>query len=217
MMPDAAVWEDIRVAYETTSETVVEIAARHGIHRSTILKHAKANAWTLRPSGTAGLLIIGAKRAAGITSSAAMLTELRSRSKTSRTRGKATAPPSPALPRRSRSKKSTGGSETHQRAIIERIYDVTDAKLAAIESRIMSATVLKPADAERESREIASILKTIEKLKELSDAFARPSDGRSAGKPADAALANDAERLRQDLADRFARLKDGDANTTPAL
>lgn len=99
---------------------------------------------------------------------------------------------------------------------------MTDAKLSAIENRIASAAPLKAADAERESREIASILKTIEKLKELLDAFARtnaksgePKPGTAAANAA-ASLADDAERLRQDLAERFARLKDSDTNSPPA-
>lgn len=62
MMPDAAVWEDIRVAYETTSETKRDIAARFGVSEGAIYRHAKKEGWTLRPSGADGLLIIGAKR-----------------------------------------------------------------------------------------------------------------------------------------------------------
>lgn len=217
MMPDAAVWEDIRVAYETTSETKKEIAARFGVSESAIYRYAKEHDWTLRPSGTAALLVAGAKRAAGITSVLEpSATPTRKRTKTTSARRKSAKPldiASQTKPRRG------AGTTTHQIAIIKRLYDVTDAKLSIIESRIASKTPLKPADAERESREIASILKTIEKLKELLDAFARTSAKSGEPKPGDtaSAFAGDAERLRQDLAERFARLKDGEPNSSPAL
>lgn len=221
-MPDPAVWEDIRVAYETTSETVTEIAARFGIHRTTITRHANENGWTLRPSGADGLLIIHARRAAGLSPVSVAKPKSRRQTKTAKLRAPATTqPPAPMVPAKRRQPKKSSGSETHQLALVRRLYEVTDAKLSVIEQRIASGTPLKPADAEREAREIAAILKTIEKLKDLLDAFARTAAKSGEPKPGDTgsarAFADDAERLRQDLAERFARLKDGDANTTPAL
>lgn len=215
-MPDPAVWEDIRVAYETTSETVEEIAARFGLHRSTIGRHASANGWNLRPSGTAALLVANAKRVAGITSAPAPAPATTRKRKTA-TKSKAKRTLDIASPTRPR---PAAGSDTHQLAIIKRLYDVTDAKLGAIEDRIASGAKPNRTDADSEAREIAGILKTIEKLKELSDAFARTSAEQGNAKPgsaradATAALVNDTERLRQDLAERFERLKVGEGDAT---
>ncbi len=218
-MPDDIVWEDIRVAYETTSETKKEIARRFGVSEDAIYRYAKKHDWILRPSGTAALLIAGAKRAAGITSTST--NDLAPQPKAS-ARKKATAKSkakttldiaSPTKPRKE------AGTDTHQLAIVKRLYDVTDAKLAVIESRIASGKRLVRIDADHEAREIAAILKTIEKLKELSDAFARTAAASGGTKPgtasaATAALIGDAERLRQDLAERFERLKVSGGNAT---
>ena len=219
MMPDPAVWEDIRIAYETSSETKQEIAARFGISKDAIYRRAKTEGWTLRPSGADALLIIGAKRAAGIIGEA--LPPLKSKAK--RKRATAAIVPASAMSAGTAKVKSSGGTPTHQRAIIKRLYDVTDAKLAVIEHRIASGTLLKSSDAEREARDIAAILKTIEKLKELLDAFARTNAKSGEPKPGTAAanaaagLADDADRLRKDLAERFARLRDSGPDTSPAV
>ena len=219
-MPDDIVWEDIRVAYETTSETKREIAKRFGVSEDAIYRYAKKHDWNLRPSGTAALLIAGAKRVAGITSTspsdlAATRTTATARIAT-KTRAKTTLDiASPTKPRKE------AGTDTHQLAIVKRLYDVTDAKLAVIEHRIASGKKIIRTDADREAREIAAILKTIEKLKELSDAFARTAAASGGAKPgtataATAALIGDAERLRQDLAERFERLKVGGGDAKAA-
>lgn len=220
MTPDDAVWEDIRVAYETTSETKREIAVRFGINERSIYPYAKRHGWTLRPSGIDALLIAGAKRAAGITSTRPppetpkrTTTRTAAAGRKTPSKGRTLDIASPIKPRKE------AGSDTHQIAIIKRLYDVTDAKLGAIEERIEKAAPLSRADADREAREIAGILKTIEKLKDLSDAFARTaakSGETSASAEATAALVDDAERLRQDLAERFERLKVGEGDAPPA-
>lgn len=216
-MPDDIVWEDIRVAYETTSETKKEIAQRFGISDRAIYPYAKKHGWTLRPSGADALLIAGAKRAAGITATSpgdiAAPPKASARKKaTVKAKAKTLDIASPTKPRKE------AGTDTHQLAIVKRLYDVTDAKLAVIEHRIASGKKIIRTDADREAREIAAILKTIEKLKELSDAFARTAAASGGAKPgtacaATAALIGDAERLRQDLAERFERLKVGGGDT----
>jgi hypothetical protein len=185
-MPDDAVWEDIKRAYETSPETVLEIAARFDIAARKISGRATSHNWIKRPRGTDSLMIARAKRAAGITSIAPDLSTTASR------RG---------VP--------AGGTLTHKKAIVRRLYDVTDAKIAAIEQRIAAKTALTGTDADREGREITVILKTIEKLMDLADALTPPAaKSNAAPGTAASALADDADRLRRDLAQRFARLCD---------
>ena len=67
MVPDDAVWEDIKHAYETSPETVLEIATRFNIARRNISARATSHNWIKRPRGADSLLIANAKRVAGIT------------------------------------------------------------------------------------------------------------------------------------------------------
>ncbi len=195
---DAVDWEPIRTAYETSAETVETIAEQFAITRDQIRRQAKLADWTRRPAGTESLLIANAKRAAGLYDEAPNLATKAAR------------------PRRG------GGTETHRKAIIARLYDVTDAKLAVIETRIAAGTKLVRADADRETRDIASILKTMEKLLEFSHGLARAAAQSGEPKPGTAAglaashLADDAERLRQDLAQRFQRLTEHREHTDVA-
>jgi hypothetical protein len=55
-MPDDAVWEDIKRAYETSPETVLEIAARFAIDRRYISARATSHNWIKRPRGADALL-----------------------------------------------------------------------------------------------------------------------------------------------------------------
>jgi hypothetical protein len=208
--PDAKVWAAIRQAYETSPETVRQLAARFRVSGGQIAYRRQRDGWTPRPSGIDSLRIVQAKRLAGLSGSPTL--------------PDANEPPinepplaepeaSDAAGRAARSTR-IDGSITHQRAIIRRLYAVTDAKLAAIEDRIAAKDSLAGAAADREAREIAAILKTIEKLMELADALARPARAAADGDPkpgsaarlAAAGIADDAERLRDDLAQRLARL-----------
>jgi hypothetical protein len=190
-MPDSPLWEDIRRAYETSPETVAEIAIRFGVRAKDVSARANVSGsgWQLRERGTAALAIANAKRAA--------------KSLEATLPAGITADPEPAT---SAQLKATngGGTLTHRKAIIKRLYNVLDAKLTEVEARIALQKKLTGPDTERESRQLANLIKTFEKLTELSDAPAKTT------KP-NAAITDqgqdDAERLRQDLLERFARLQ----------
>ncbi len=191
-MPDSPVWEDIRHAYETSAETVREIGIRFGIPHPEISRRAnlKDSGWKLRERGIVALQLANAKRAA-------------MRLEASVTPAASVVSPSPPSPK----PHHISGGPTHRRAIIRRLYDVLDAKLTEIEARIADNTVLSDPAAEREARQLANLIKIFEKLTELSDAPAKIT--KTTATPVTAADQNedDAERFRQDLLERFARLQ----------
>lgn len=174
----------IRRAYEESADTIAEIATRFGVHRSTIKRDAQKYGWKRRDGGHAALIFARAARAAGkafytlgLESSRAML-----------------------------------GTLPHRIAILQRLYVVVDARLTGIETVIADSEPLSRADSDRETREIALILKTFEKLLEFSHSLASTADSTGDPKPGtDAAaaasrLADDADRLRNELAQRLAVL-----------
>jgi hypothetical protein len=180
-------WDDIRHAFEHSDETVAVIARRFDVTAQQVRYRARKLKWTPRPSGAAALAIANAKRSAGLTR------------------------PSYAVPLAAPEHKAKhdcgtrrdSGSLTHCQAIITRLYDVIDAKLAEIERRIASDRTIDSAEAERESREIGTLIKNFEKLTELSDAH----DVRTTRRADGGGAAHDAEQLRQDLVRRLERIR----------
>ncbi len=191
-------WADIRSAYEQSTQTVEAIAASYGIRAREISENARLLGWTLRPRGTDALRLHQARRmieAATVAgaiapeaASAPLMTDVKAR------------------------RPSSGGSETHRRAIIRRLYDVIDARLADMEARVATTNSLSAAEAERESRDLANLIKNFEKLMELSTALAKPANTDAAKPGSDAALAAralaaEAEQFRREIAERLDRLR----------
>ncbi len=189
MPQDPPIWDDIRHAFEHSYETVDVISRRFSVTVNQIKYRARARGWTSRPSGREALTIASFKRRLGLKrpSYAEPLTAPEQKSK--------------CVAGLSASK---AGTLTHRRAIIVRFYDVIDAKLADIERRIASDRSLDASAAEREAREIATLIKNFEKLTELSDAHDARSAKRSSATDTGA---DDSERLRQDLIQRLERIR----------
>lgn len=231
-MPDATVWEDIKRAYESSPETKLEIADRYGISLYDIDKRIRTGEFPKRVSGAAGLKFIAARRAIReATASGAIPQDLPSEAppaiaRPPDTTASAAAPPaapqalnqpSPRATKSTTTAANTGGTQPHRRAIIARLYRVIDARLVEIEQRFMQLQRPTAAEAEREGRDLATLIKNFEKLMELSADLARPADAAGLGRPArmpgtDAALAaqtlsDEAERFRRELADRLDRLR----------
>ncbi|ODR98416.1 hypothetical protein AUC68_08210 [Methyloceanibacter methanicus] len=103
-------------------------------------------------------------------------------------------PPTPTQERRGR--------------IVKRLYNLLDAKMSEIETRMAEADgrPMSAADAEREARNLNSLARLYAKLVEMDEAKAARS-GADDKKTQDGA---DADRLRRDLAGRLARLQPGD-------
>lgn len=113
------------------------------------------------------------------------------------------APPTPTEKRRGR--------------IVKRLYNLLDAKMSEIETRMAEANgrPMSAAEAEREARNLNSLARLYAKLVEMDEAKAahdkaahdKAARGANDKKTEDGA---DADRLRRDLAGRLARLQPGD-------
>ena len=190
MPTDPPIWADVRHAFEHSPETVVVIARRYGVTPGQIRYRAHARGWTPRPAGAEALRIANFKRSLGIKPPSVI----------------EPLPPSPIPERNSLEHKAAGGpgSRTHRRALIARFYDVIDMKLAEVEHRLRSGKTLGQPEAERETREIGSLIKNFEQLTELSHAHTASAIRRS---PATDLTADDTERLREDLIQRLERIR----------
>ena len=95
-----------------------------------------------------------------------------------------------------------------KRALVRRLYRAIDTKLRQMEAR-MRSDLDKPdggtasaADHERDARAIGTLIKSLERIAELESTAAK-----STGASDDArALADEADRLRSELAERLQRL-----------
>jgi hypothetical protein len=106
-----------------------------------------------------------------------------------------------------RKRPSKSASLAERRRIVRRLYAAIITKLAQLEDRMSSPETPTPADAERETRALASLIRSVERVHELETDLTRGA--KLAGNPAgpDAAGPNaDAERKRRELAERIRRL-----------
>ena len=104
-------------------------------------------------------------------------------------------------------------TERRRRRIVTRLYELLDAKMSEIETR-MAENEGRPqsaAEAERDARNLNSLARLYAKLVEMDEAKAAHDKaargGKDRKKTQDGA---DADRLRRDLAGRLARLQPGD-------
>jgi hypothetical protein len=180
MPSDPPIWDDIRHAFEHSDETVWIIARRYCVSPAQISYRAKKDQWTPRPSGAEALKIASIKRRFGLTR------------------------PSYAEPLAAPEHKAarSRGSLSHRKALIRRLYDIIDAKIAEMDRRIKSDRTLDLADAERETRDIGNQIKNFEKLTEIADAAEKSAQPTAADSTPD-----DTERLCEEIVQRFERLQ----------
>jgi len=99
--------------------------------------------------------------------------------------------------------RASARGERSRRAIIERLFGAVDTKLRAIERRIADGGDAAPADSERTTRSLNTLIRTLDKLEQYE---------RQLGKQAAAKLGkqggahDDPERRREELARRIERL-----------
>lgn len=95
-------------------------------------------------------------------------------------------------------------------AMTARLYKALDDKMRIVEERIARTAAGgegggSAADSERDARTLNSLLRLFAKLNEIDD---RSRAAKAGEAPSGGATADDAERLRRDLAGRLARLSD---------
>ena len=105
--------------------------------------------------------------------------------------------------RRSRRAKTPSGSKGNI-SMVARLYQTIERKLSMIEARLDSGDDISPADSERAAREIGALIRNLEKLKAFDGQPGRggKSDIRANGRQG----VDDAERWREEIAERIARL-----------
>ena len=92
-----------------------------------------------------------------------------------------------------------------RRAMVERLFDAMDRKLSALEARIAAEGDVTPADSERTTRALNTLVRSLEKLADYENKIGK-GKGRSDGRPRTAVA--DPERRRSELAHRIERLLD---------
>ncbi len=158
-------WEDARRLRTNLGLSLREIAARFGVHPSTVQNRAAAENWS-SPSAAKGKGRVGARN-----------------------------------PR----------SVVGRRELIQRLYKAMDTKLKLMERRmeaqivnLAKGTDLPSADHERDTRTFGAMIKNIEQVKEMQADLDQVAGGQPAT-AADAELFAEAERFRQEIAERLAR------------
>jgi hypothetical protein len=94
-----------------------------------------------------------------------------------------------------------------RRNLIRRLYKLIDAKLKLMELRMDQelegeGRTACAADHERDSRALGTLIRNLERMSEIDVGLKRGKDGRPSSA---AALADEADRLRRELAQRLAR------------
>ena len=116
----------------------------------------------------------------------------------------------PGVPKEKRAKPK----KFRRRQMVQRLFQVLDAKLTEIEERMAAGqsgeATATAADAERDARSLAALARLYAKLVELDEAAKQ--GGRGSKEESAKETSEDADRLRQDLALRLERLdRPGDA------
>lgn len=90
-----------------------------------------------------------------------------------------------------------------RKAMVERLFDAMDTKLSAIEERIASGDDATPADSERTTRALNTLVRGLEKLSDYEGKLSNKAERNDGNKRQ---ASDDPERRRQELARRIERL-----------
>jgi len=200
---DEAVWASVRRAHEETVEPAAQFCRRLGVSARTYYHRRKSEAWATRPDPKNG----------------------QSKIKLGRTSSE-TSPVDACAPNLTKHDLADGGSAPGTRAggsepvrrvlptrLTKRLYVAIDTELHRLEASADDGAASTVADNERRTRTLMNMIRGLEKVLELDTDKEKPKRGRSkrsAGQSAEtqqpAVSDDDAERMRQDIADRLKRL-----------
>lgn len=199
-------WEDVRRDYEAGQLPIPKLLEKYGTTAHFLLKHRVEGQWVSRPSAVER----AQQKAAAKSTSAAPFAALPS----------AVEPTPPVPPAR----KTKPTPIAQRRAIVERLTNAIETKLTLLERRFAREMAglddTKPtkraastaADFERDTRSIGGLIKNLEQVTEYD--HAHPNGRRISGAAAKSAslastaLADEADRLRSELAARLQRFID---------
>jgi hypothetical protein len=193
---DDATWANVRRAYVDGSQPVKQICTEFGIDTFKLYARARQDQWPKRLAK-----ILAARTAA---KAIAQPTEAISHAD----------PDSAELPLPS--------NQRARSALIRRLYKAIDTKLKQMEKLMASAAETSPADHERETRTLSTLIRNFERVSEFDPDLTKPAAAHAANAPAGSSSSPssaaspstaDAERLRRDIAERLVRIHE--QRTTP--
>ncbi|MBU2582635.1 MAG: hypothetical protein KJ622_13040 [Alphaproteobacteria bacterium] len=186
MSHEEAAWAAIRIAYEAGEETVSAVAKRLRVSEGAIYRRARRDGWSRRMKRPRPAESKPAKPYSGGPGT-----------------GPERAPRKPANAAGKAANRKSSSEAASSAGLIARLYNAMDAKLKRLEARMHSDEQLTAAESERETRELGSMIRSFEKV----TAFAATLEERD--KPAKRKPAinpGDAERMREEIAQRLERL-----------
>ena len=204
-------WLAIRKAYEHNQISIQQICRDYHVTPGQITYRRRCEGWKARPRGRRGN---GAEDLGGLRKLAPQ------QGKDGVVRPPAMAPqaastPGPASEAVKRSRAKTGDSLAFGDAdqfndaverLMDRLFRVTEKELSIIEERMEMGEIRTPADSARDTSSIGSLIKNLEKLTEFNEQLR--GGGKQAGTIA-GITADEADKIRRDLARRIERLAKG--------
>lgn len=230
-MPSATAripWAEVRRAYVETDEPVKSILERFEITPAKLRRRRAVEGWPVRnsPVGKPRLPGVAAHEPAALVETLCKLTALPIATDAGApdlpAHERANPVPQPLLPASTSTPATTTEPATRkqkQKAQIDKFYAAIAQDLARID-KLLAAEDLPPADAERLTRSLASIIQSYERVLELdpanrtarltsgtrSDRSTSGSAGNNSGSGIDASGPTGAERIRREIAERLERL-----------
>jgi hypothetical protein len=209
MPTDEATWAAIRRAYDETTEPIATILRRFNVHSSRFYEYRLRHGWPPRPQSA----LTPKRKAAPSAKAKAAAGSKPAQPKPSATPTSAAAARYPArlvpLARYTRSRAARA-------QLLGRLYAAIDLKLQQMEQHLAMNIKTTPADHERETRTLGTLIKTFENATEINPDQAGPAPAHAAsagGTSSPAGLAagafdpSNAVRLRREIAERLERIE----------
>ena len=221
MLTDEETWEQIRVAYCETTESLVEISARFKLSLRKLYLRADQFEWPKRGRGSSSNLMKAREvlRAVSPDDRAKAKLKPQPRSAQPQRRSAQSAQPRPRSVQSAQLVIALPPAVLARKALTLKLYRVLDLKLKQLEKKMEEPNNADTTstDHERETRAIVNIQRTFERTneKDLAHHPAHPSappahtagTGSTATSPApSSADAASAELLRRDIAERLGRI-----------
>ena len=177
-------WRRVEKAYRDNTETVDEIARRFGVAASTIRRRRKMENWPSRAGGR------GQPGDGRSPSPSSLL---------------AVAPASRLPPERTEPQEATAAAGRGE--VIRRFYHLIEIKLEQMEVDMARREDRTPADNERDTRALGTLIRNFEKVFGLEREQVSDGDTTGAGGKRERDEQAEAEALRRELAERLVRLR----------
>lgn len=186
MAVDDAPWGEIRACYGDASLSVAKLAERFGVSVGAIRYRARRDGWPKRRR-------------------CAVAAKARREKQNHQVAVVSTGDERRGDGKQQEKRNSIRRETEHvsREDVVARLYRAIVRKLTRLEKRMEGDGDVSPADSERETRELSSMVRSFEKITDVGADLAkeRKPKGRQRGRDA-----NDAERMRVEIAQRLERL-----------